>query len=74
MAIQKLYVDRKIADFSQVSAIARRLDLTPEIVSDPGEVYHHVSTAADPVKKGKSVLYLTYNRGEIGRASCRERV
>ena len=63
MAIQTLYVDRKIADSPQVNAIVRRLDLTPEIVSDTREVYHSVSAAADPVKMGKSVLYLTYNRG-----------
>jgi len=63
MTIQKLYVDRKIADFPQVSAISRHLDLLPEIVSDPQEVYHSVSADDDPVKKGKTVLFLTYNRG-----------
>ncbi len=63
MTIQKLYVDRKIADFPQVSAISRRLDLPCEIVSDPREVYNSVSTGTDPVKKGKTVLFLTYNRG-----------
>jgi spore photoproduct lyase len=63
MAIQKLYVDRKIADLPQVTAISRRLDLPCEIVSDPREVYDSVSAGADPVKKGKTVLFLTYNRG-----------
>ena len=63
MTIQKLYVDRKIADFPQVSAISRRLDLPSEIVSDPQEVYDIVLAADDPVKKGKTVLFLTYNRG-----------
>jgi spore photoproduct lyase len=63
MAIQKLYVDRKIADFPQVSAISRRLDLPSEIVSDPREVYDTVLAADDPVKKGKKVLFLTDNRG-----------
>jgi spore photoproduct lyase len=63
MTIQKLYVDRKIADFPQVSAISRRLDLPCEIVSDPREVYNSVSTGTDPVEKGKTVLFLTYNRG-----------
>jgi spore photoproduct lyase len=63
MTIQKLYVDRKIADFPQVSAISRRLDLPSEIVSDPQEVYDTVLAADDPVKKGKTVLFLTYNRG-----------
>ena len=61
--IQKLYVDRKIYDFPQVNAISRRLDLPPEIVSDPQTVYDRVSADDDPVNKGKSVLFLTYNRG-----------
>jgi spore photoproduct lyase len=63
MAIQKLYVDRQIADFPQVGAISRRLDMPAEIVSDPQEVYDCVSAGDDPVKKGKTVLFLTYNRG-----------
>jgi spore photoproduct lyase len=63
MAIQKLYVDRKVADYPQVNAISRRLDLTYEIVSDHREVYDSVLAGVDPVKKGKTVLFLTYNRG-----------
>ena len=63
MAIQKLYVDRKVADHPQVNAVSQRLGLAPDFVSDPQEVYNHVSADADPVKKGKSVLFLTYNRG-----------
>ncbi len=60
MAIQKLYVDRMIANFPQVSAISRRLNLPFEIVSAPQEVYDSVSAVVDPVKKGKTVLFLTY--------------
>jgi DNA repair photolyase len=63
MAVEKLYVDQKIADFSQISAISRRLDLHPKIVSNYREVYDLVSADNDPVKKGKTVLFLTYNRG-----------
>ena len=68
MTIQKLYVDRKIAEFPQVDAVSRRLALVPEIVSGPQEVYNCVSADADPVKKGKSVLFLTYNRGAFIKA------
>ena len=63
MAIQKLYIDRKIADFPQVGTISRHLDLPTEFVSDPQEVYDRVLAAKDPVKTGKTVLFLTYNRG-----------
>jgi len=63
MTIQKLYVDREVVDFPQVNAISRRLDLPAEIVSDPQEVYDRVSADDDPVKTGKTVLFITYNRG-----------
>ncbi len=63
MAIEKLYVDKKIADFPQVSTISQRLNLPSEIVSHPREVYDRVSAGSDPVKKGKTVLFLTYNKG-----------
>ena len=63
MAIKKLYVDRQIADFPEVRAISRRLNLPSEIVTNPQEVYDNVSTSNDPVQKGKTVLFLTYNRG-----------
>ena len=63
MAIQELFVDQKIADFPQVCVFSQRLNLTPKIVSNPREVYDTVSPADDPVKKGKTVLYLTFNRG-----------
>ena len=35
MAIQKLYVDRKIADFPQVNAISRRLSLPRDRFGPP---------------------------------------
>ena len=63
MAFQKLYIDRKIADFPQVSAISRHMDLPAEIVADSQEVYNWVAASEDPVKTGKTVLFLTYNRG-----------
>jgi spore photoproduct lyase len=63
MAIQKLFVDQKIADSPQVNVISRRLNLTPRIVSNPQEVYDTVSAGEDPVRMGKTVLFITVNRG-----------
>ena len=54
MAIQKLYVDRQVADFPQVSTICRHLDRPYQIVANPQEVYDRVSAGKDPVGKGKS--------------------
>ena len=49
MTIQKLYVDRRVVDFSQVSVISQRLDLTAEVVSNPQTVYDRISADDDPV-------------------------
>ncbi len=63
MSIQKLYIDRQVADSPQVGLIAERLGLAGEIVPDAQTVYDAVSAAADPVRQGKKVLFLTRNKG-----------
>jgi spore photoproduct lyase len=63
MSIQKLYIDRQIAESSQVGLISERLKLTGEIVPDAQTVYDAVSAAADPIGRGKKVLFLTRNKG-----------
>ena len=40
MSIQKLYIDRQVADSPQVRLIAERLDLAGEIVVDDGLDLH----------------------------------
>ncbi|MDX2500502.1 MAG: DNA photolyase [Deltaproteobacteria bacterium] len=63
MSIQKLYIDRQIAESSQVGLISERLKLTGEIVPDAQTVYDAVSAAADPIGRGKKILFLTRNKG-----------
>ena len=63
MSIQKLYIDRQIAHFPQVSLIAERLGLRGEIVPDAQQVYDTVTAAGDPVARGKKILFLTRNKG-----------
>jgi len=65
MPIQKLYIDRQMADSPQVRLIAKRLGLTGEIVPDVQTVYDTVSAAADPVRQGKKILFLTRNKGSF---------
>ena len=59
MSIQKLYIDRQVADSPQVGLIAERLGLAGEIVPDAQTVYDAVSAAADPSATGQkgSVSY-----------------
>jgi spore photoproduct lyase len=65
MSIQKLYIDQQIADSPEVHDIARRLNLAGEIVVSAQKVYDQISAAADPVKKGKTILFLTRNKGSF---------
>ena len=65
MSIQKLYIDRQIADSPHVLLITERLGLAGEIVPDARTVYNVVSAAEDPVRQGKKVLFLTRNKGSF---------
>lgn len=63
MTISKLYIDRQIADTPTARSILTRLNVPAEKVHRAQQVYEAVSSAQDPVKKGKEVLYLTRNKG-----------
>lgn len=63
----KLYIDQEVADLPEVVSIKSRLNLPFETVQDAREVFGLVSSADDPVKKGKEVLFLTKNKGAFIR-------
>ncbi len=63
MSIQQLYIDQQIADSPEVSTITRCLDIPVEIVANDQEVYDSILGAPDPIQKGKTVLFLTRNKG-----------
>jgi len=59
----KLYIDHQVAHLPETRAIQSRLNLDAEIVDSEHVVYTAVSSADDPVQKGKEVLFLTRNKG-----------
>jgi spore photoproduct lyase len=63
MFVKKLYIDRQVADYAEVTSITRRLDVPVEIVAGSQQVYDHISAAPDPIQKGKTALFLTRNKG-----------
>jgi spore photoproduct lyase len=63
MRVTKLFIDRQVVDQPEVRSIRLQLKVPSEIVDSAGQVYAAVSRAADPVQKGKEILYLTRNRG-----------
>ena len=68
MTISKIFIDAAVADNPQVASICARLDLPVEQIEEPRLVYAAVLAAADPVLKGKEVLFLTKNRGAFLKA------
>ena len=63
MRISKLFIDKQVVEHPTARSIRSRIDVPAEIVESAGRVYQEVSAAADPVKRGKEILYLTRNRG-----------
>jgi len=63
VTLTTLYIDQQIADNPTTRSIQARLNVPTEIVRRPQQVYEAVSSAADPVQRGKEILYLTRNRG-----------
>jgi len=59
----KLYIDQQVAHLPQVTSIRSRLTIPVEIVEDVQAVYKLVSSADDPLQKGKNILLLTRNKG-----------
>jgi len=67
LKIKQIFIDAAVADNPLVRQICDRIGLNGETVPDAGPVYRFVSAAADPVQRGKEVLYLTRNRGRFVR-------
>ncbi|MDM8553068.1 DNA photolyase [Desulfobacterales bacterium HSG2] len=67
MSFFKLYIDRRVYDTPGAVAIRSRLGAPSVIVQDAGEVFEAVSSANDPVRKGKESLFLTRNKGAFVR-------
>ncbi len=67
MPLLKLYIDQEVADSPEVNFIKSRHNLPFKTVQDAREVFDLVSSAEDPVKKGKEVFFLTKNKGAFIR-------
>jgi spore photoproduct lyase len=63
MILKKLFIDASVQIHPETQRICRRLNLPTERVDDPGMLYQWINSAADPVSRGKQVLYLTRNKG-----------
>lgn len=69
MQIKKLFIDTTVAHAPEARAFAQQLNLSPQIIDGPDEVYGTVNAAEDPIRRGKEILYITRNKGAFVR-SC----
>jgi spore photoproduct lyase len=63
--LKKIFIDASIASHPETERIRRHLDLPAVCVDDPATIFQWINSAADPVSRGKQVLYLTRNKGSF---------
>ncbi len=65
MTLKKIFIDASVASHPETERILLHLDLPYECVVDPAAIYQWINKAANPVGRGKQVLYLTRNKGDF---------
>lgn len=64
MSLLKLFIDKQVVRSPQVISIRSRIPNVPVlVVHGPAEVYESVLSSDNPVDKGKTILFLTRNKG-----------
>jgi spore photoproduct lyase len=63
MPIQKLYVDSADADHPLVRHFSASLNLKPQPLIHPNELFAQIKDSDDPWRSGKQILWLTRNKG-----------
>ncbi len=64
MSLLKLYIDQQVLHSPQVVSIRSRIPNVPvSVVHSSKEVYKSVLSSDNPVQKGKTILFLTRNKG-----------
>ena len=64
MSLLKLYIDRQVLHFPLVISIRSRIPNVPvSVVDSSKEVYKSVLSSDNPIQKGKTILFLTRNKG-----------
>ena len=63
MKINRVFVEKEVAECDQTRAICSTLDAPIRVVEGLKEVYDHVNAGEDPVQRGKKTLVLSKNRG-----------
>ena len=67
MRINKLYIDRSVLSNPVVTDIRNRIHTPSVIVDGPESIYDIILKSNDPIEFGKTILYLTDNKGAFIR-------
>jgi spore photoproduct lyase len=68
VTVKTLFIDADVKDHPETHTICSRLNLVPQYVVEPEQLFMSVNRADDPVAYGKSILFLTRNRGNFLKA------
>ena len=64
MSLLKLYIDQQVLQYPQVVSIRSRIPSVPvSVVYSSKDVYKSILSSDNPVQKGKTILFLTRNKG-----------
>jgi len=67
MKINRLFMDANLPYDDEIQYLTEKVGLTPEMVTDSQPVYDAINSAKDPILAGKSILYITRNKGAVIR-------
>lgn len=65
--ITRLLIDQDVADLPVTRAVRACLDAPAQVIADPAEAYEWVRRSPHPVSAGKTLLWLTRNKGTFVR-------
>jgi spore photoproduct lyase len=66
-SVKFVYLDPEVKNDPQVPHILKRLHIPVQGVATPEQLFERIQKAADPIKAGKEILFLTLNRGRFIR-------
>jgi len=66
-SVKFVYLDPEVGNDPQVSQILKRLNVPLGGIATPAQLFERIQSAADPIKAGKEILFITLNRGRFIR-------
>ncbi len=65
MKLKKLFVDKEVKSSDETKLIQGKTNLELEVVNNENQIFDWINDSSDPIKKGKTCLYITRNKGAL---------